>query len=415
MRILHTADWHLGKSLEGRSRLEEQKRFLSDFIGIVKKEQADLVVIAGDVYDSPNPPAEAEKLFYRTLKEITEGGKRLVLAIAGNHDSPERLTAAGPLAMEHGILMAGLPKSVIPTGKYGCHQVVDSGEGYVEIEINGEKAVILLLPYPSEKRLNDVIYQEMDEEPDRAASYGERIGRFFALLEEKYREDTINLAAAHLFAMDASAGGSERGISLGGSYVVDGDCLPKKAQYIALGHVHKPQQVPHTQGRAFYSGAPMAYHRSEAGMARQCSLIELHPGKPFIKKDIVLPVYKPIEVWRAESIEQACSLCESHREEDSWVYLEIRTERGYIREDEIRNMKAWKKDILEIRPIGAGTGSLKAFGETLEDKSLKQLFTEYYSQENGGARPDEELVSLLLELAGGLEKEEADETAETDN
>lgn len=415
MRILHTADWHLGKTLEGRSRLEEQKRFLSDFTEIAKREQADLVVIAGDVYDSPNPPAEAEKLFYRTLKEITEGGKRLVLVIAGNHDSPERLAAAGPLAMEHGILMAGLPGTVIPAGNYGCHQVVDSGEGYVEIEINGEKAVILLLPYPSEKRLNDVIYQEMDEEQDRAASYGDRIGSFFALLEDKYRENTINLAAAHLFAMDASAGGSERGVSLGGSYLVDGNCLPKKAQYIALGHVHKPQAVPHTQGRAFYSGAPMAYHRSEAGAKRQCSLIELHPGKPFMKKDISLPAYKPIEIWHAETMEQAYSMCEAHREEDSWVYLEIQTERGYIREDEIRNMKARKKDILEIRPIAVGAGQLEDLGETLEDKSLKQLFTEYYCQENGGAMPDEELISLLMELAAGLGEEEADEAAETDD
>lgn len=181
---------------KGEAGWRNKAGFFSDFTQIAKEEQADLVIVAGDVYDSYNPPAEAEKLFYRTLKEITEGGKRLVLVIAGNHDSPDRLSAAGPLAMEHGILMAGLPGSVIPAGTYGCHQVIDSGEGYVEIEINGERAVILLLPYPSEKRLNDVIYQEMDEEEKRASSYGERIGRFFSALEGIYREDTINLAVA---------------------------------------------------------------------------------------------------------------------------------------------------------------------------------------------------------------------------
>lgn len=399
MRILHTADWHLGKSLEGRSRLEEQSRFLSDFTQIAKEEQADLVIVAGDVYDSYNPPAEAEKLFYRTLKEITEGGKRLVLVIAGNHDSPDRLSAAGPLAMEHGILMAGLPGSVIPAGTYGCHQVIDSGEGYVEIEINGERAVILLLPYPSEKRLNDVIYQEMDEEEKRASSYGERIGRFFSALEGIYREDTINLAVAHLFAMDASAGGSERGISLGGSYVVDGSCLPQKAQYIALGHIHKPQQVPHTDGRAFYSGAPMAYHRNEAGARRQCILIEVHAGMPFVKKEISLPVYKPVQIWRAESVEQAVGMCTDHSAEDSWVYLEIETERGYIRQDEIRMMKSLKEDLLEIRPIPVGKAGEKQPADARKEKDLKELFTEYYRGKNGGAEPDEELIELLLELS----------------
>ena len=78
--------------------MEEQNRFLSDFVRIVKEEQVDLIILAGDVYDSYNPSAEAEKLFYQTLKEMTEGGRRLALVIAGNHDSPERLVAAGPLA-----------------------------------------------------------------------------------------------------------------------------------------------------------------------------------------------------------------------------------------------------------------------------------------------------------------------------
>ncbi len=400
MRILHTSDWHLGKSIEGRSRLKEQKEFLEDFVCIAREEQADLVIIAGDVYDSVNPPAEAEKLFYHTLKQVTEGGKRLVLVIAGNHDSPDRLVAAGPLAMEHGILMAGLPKTVIPEGAYGKHRVTASGEGYVELEIGGERAVILLLPYPSEKRLGEVLYQEMEEGQERAGSYGERVGLFFSRLEEHYREDTINLAVSHLFAMDAQAGGSERGIELGGSYLVDGGLLPKKAQYIALGHVHKPQAVPHTEGRAFYSGGPMAYHRSEAGGTRQCILVEVHPGQSFVKKDIPLPVYKPIRIWHAENVEEAISLCEAYKDEESFVYLEIRTDQGYIRENEIRKMKALKSDILEIRPIPAEAAEIPELEERLEEKSLKELFIQYYRRENKGALPDQELTALLLELAG---------------
>lgn len=406
MRILHTADWHLGKNIEGQSRLKEQKKFLEDFVRIARKEQADLVIIAGDIYDSVNPSAEAEKLFYHTLKAVTEGGKRLVLVIAGNHDSPDRLVAAGPLAMEHGILMAGLPKTVIEKGAYGNHQVTDSGEGYVELEINGERAVILLLPYPSEKRLGEVIYQGMDEGKERAASYGERVGLFFSRLEKHYREDTVNLAVSHLFAMDASAGGSERGLELGSSYLVDGSLLPKKAQYIALGHVHKPQAVPHTEGRAFYSGAPIAYHRSEAGAKRQCILVEVHPGQNFVKKEIPLPVYKPIRIWRAKDVEEAISLCEANKAEDSFVYLEIQTDRGYIREDEIRKMKALKSDILEIRPIPTGAAAILEPEEGLEEKSLKDLFILYYRRENGGALPDQELTDLLLELAGETKGED---------
>lgn len=89
----------------------------------------------------------AEELFYETLKQLSDGGKRLILVIAGNHDNPSALKRRDPLARDHGILMAGVPKTIIPTGGYGQHRVVASGAGYVELEINGEQAVILLLPY----------------------------------------------------------------------------------------------------------------------------------------------------------------------------------------------------------------------------------------------------------------------------
>ncbi|MCT4621221.1 MAG: exonuclease subunit SbcD, partial [Marinisporobacter sp.] len=98
MRILHTSDWHLGKNLENSSRIEEQEKFIDDFVDLVEENNIDLVIIAGDIYDHSNPPAKAEKLFYKALKKISKDGERIILIIAGNHDSPERLVAASPLA-----------------------------------------------------------------------------------------------------------------------------------------------------------------------------------------------------------------------------------------------------------------------------------------------------------------------------
>ena len=169
MRLIHTADWHLGKHIEGHSRLEEQELFLEDFLDIVKERDADVVLIAGDIYDSSNPPAKAEQLFYDTLKKISEGGRRLTIVIAGNHDNPERLVSATPLAMEHGIIMVGTPKTVIPKGQYGSWEVCRSGEGYIRIERKSEQAVVLTVPFPSERRLEEVLYSEMESEemPDQ--------------------------------------------------------------------------------------------------------------------------------------------------------------------------------------------------------------------------------------------------------
>ena len=134
MRILHTADWHLGKNLEGQSRMDEQEQFLNDFVKIVNDNNIDLIMIAGDVYDNSNPPARAEKMFYDTLKRLSGNGERLTLVISGNHDNPDRLVAAGPLAREHGIIMVGTPKTVVSCGEYGNHKVIESGEGFIEVD-----------------------------------------------------------------------------------------------------------------------------------------------------------------------------------------------------------------------------------------------------------------------------------------
>ena len=405
MRILHTGDWHLGKNLEGHSRLDEQEAFLEDFVKIVEDNNIDLVLIAGDVYDSSNPPARAEKLFYDTLKKLSKNGERITLVIAGNHDNPERLIAAGPLAMEHGIIMVGTPKTTVETGTYGKHEVVRSGEGFIELKINGEDAVILTVPYPSEKRLNEVLYREMDEAEERAASYGERIKDLFNSLCINYRQDTINLVVSHLFAMDSEEGGSERSIQLGGSYIVSGDCFPEEAQYIALGHVHKPQVVPGTNKRARYSGSPLHYNKKEVSYTKKCFIVEVTAESEAVIEEITLPVYKPIEVWKCESIEAALERCELEKENNCYVYLEIETDR-YIREDEIKAMKNLKADILEILPKIKGQDEEEAELERLTEQSFEDIFKAFYKKERG-MEAQGEVLEVLMSLIG---EEEEDET-----
>lgn len=402
MRILHTGDWHLGKNLEGASRMDEQELFLNDFVDIVEKNKVDLVIIAGDVYDNSNPPARAEKMFYDTLKKLSKNGERLILVIAGNHDNPERLVAAGPLAMEHGIIMSGTPKTVIQCGEYGQHKVINSGEGFIEVEINNEKAVILTVSYPSEKRLNEVLYGEMDSDEDRVKTYGERIKSLFDSLEKNYRSDTINLVVSHLFAMGSEEGGSERSIQLGGSYIVNGSCFPKEAQYIALGHVHKPQIVPGTNKKARYSGSPLHYNKKEINITKKCFIIDVKANEECVVNEIELKVYKPIEVWKCESISDAIDKCEENKDRNCWVYLEVKCDR-YIREDEIKKMKGIKKDILEIIPKLQSDEEYES-AVIIQEKSFEEIFREFYKKERN-IEADDEVVNLLLKLVS----EEGDE------
>ena len=405
MRILHTSDWHLGKSLEGFSRMDEQEAFLNDFIEIVKEENVDMVIIAGDIYDSANPPSRAEIMFYDTLKKLSSNGERITLVIAGNHDNPERLVAAGPLARDHGIIMLGTPKSVADTGEYGRHKVVDSGEGFVEVEINNERAVILTVPYPSEKRLNEVLYDAMDEEEQRVKTYSERIKTLFDTLSQKYRDDTINIAVSHLFAMGSEEAGSERNIQLGGSFIVDGGCFPVNAQYVALGHIHKPQLVPGTNKRARYAGSPIHYSKKEINFNKKAFIVDVKSNEECTVKEIDFKVYKPIEIWKCENIEQAIDMCEEKKDKDCWVYLEINTDR-YLREDEIKMMKSAKKDILEISPIIKGENIEEIDLNSFSEKSFEEIFKDFYIKERQ-LEPQQELIDLLL---GILQEEEEYET-----
>ena len=217
MKIIHTADWHLGKNIEGHSRLPEQELFLKDFVRICEQEEADLILIAGDIYDSYNPPAMAEQLFYDTLKQLSRDGACMTVIISGNHDAPERLTASGPLARDHGIVMAGTPNTIIPTGQYGQNVITESGPGYIHAVIHGEKADLLLVPFPSEKRLAEIYLDETQEDSQKAESYGQRIHTLFAQLSEHFKPDAVHLIISHLFVMNSMEDGSERSIQQGGS------------------------------------------------------------------------------------------------------------------------------------------------------------------------------------------------------
>ena len=409
MRILHTSDWHLGKTLEQYSRLEEQEEFLEEFIEIVENNNIDLVLIAGDIYDNGNPPARAEGMFYNTLKNITKRGKTAVLVVAGNHDNPERLVAASPLAYEHGVVLLGEPKSIARQGGFGeintenkCDfEIIESGEGYLELSIRGEKAVIITLPYPSEKRLNEVLSLELSDE-DRQKSYSDRIGELVGKLSTKYREDTVNLAVSHLYVMGGEESGSERGIQLGGSLSVSPSKFPENAQYCALGHLHRPQKVPGTMGKIRYSGSPIQYSKSEINYSKGAYLVDVKAGKEAEISELRFRNYKPIEVWKCDSVEEALEKCKTDSERSIWVYLEIKT-KEIISAEHIKEMKSHRADIVSIEPILEGIDSEEASRESLSEKSMEEMFKEFFIKEKGGLEPSKEIMELFLSIA--LEEE----------
>ncbi|GAA0862246.1 exonuclease SbcCD subunit D [Paraclostridium tenue] len=392
MRFIHTSDWHLGKNLEGHLRLAEQEKFCKDFIDIVNENDIDMVIIAGDIYDTSNPPAQAEKLFYKTVSELSQNGKRCVLIIAGNHDNPERLSAASPLAHEQGIIILGMPNSYTQPYKYDGFEIVFSEAGVLELKIKDESVVISTLPYPSEKRLNEVLVKSSDDK-EKQQTYTEKIGEIFKSTTSRFKEDTINIAVSHLFVLGGETTDSERPIELGGTLIVNTKDLPQNAQYIALGHLHKPQKVSERLN-AYYSGSPLQYSKDERSYSKGANIVEIKAGeKPNINQ-IYFKNYKPIEVFKCSGIEEALKICEENKDRDIWSYFEIKTEE-VLSQSDIKKMKDTLKDIIEIRPIITTNEQEEVID--MKEKSMGELFKDFYSFSRG-VEPKGELMDLFLDI-----------------
>lgn len=402
MRFIHTSDWHIGKNLEGHSRLEEQEKFCNDFIKIVETNNIDMVIIAGDVYDTSNPPAGAETLFYKTICKLANNGNRCVLVIAGNHDNPERLSAITPLAKEQGIIILGYPLSSITKLKYNGYEIVEAKEGYMKLDIKGEKVCVITLPYPSEKRLNDAI-RGVESEEELQKTYSSKIGDIFRKLEENFEEDSINIAVSHLFVCGGDSSDSERQIQLGGSLVVDKHDLPQKSQYTALGHLHKPQKASERLN-VYYSGSPLQYSVKENMYAKGANIVEIHAKENPVITPIYFNNYKPIEIFKCDGIEEALKVCEENKDRDIWSYFEIKTEE-VISQDNIKKMKSYLKDIVEIKPII--TSEYEENNIDVKEKSMAQLFNDFYKFKEK-CEPRGELMDLFLNIVS--EEGEDDET-----
>ncbi|NPC92127.1 exonuclease subunit SbcD [Bacillus sp. WMMC1349] len=393
MRILHTADWHLGKTLEGRSRLKEQEDFLDELTEIVKDEKIDAIVMAGDAFDTVNPPAHAEQLFYESLSSLSDKGKRPVVVIAGNHDNPDRLSAASPLTVDQGIYLIGYPKT----------EPID-----IEVTSSGELLSIAALAYPSESRLNEVLSETFAEKLLRD-QYDLKIRQTFQHMSRQFRKDAVQIAASHIYVAGGSQTDSERPIEVGGAYTVAAESLPESAAYVALGHLHRPQMVKRSNTVARYSGSPLAYSFSEAGYAKSVTVVEAFPGKQASWKEVFLTSGKPLIKWKAEEgVSQVYSWLEEGRDKHAWIDLEIHLE-DQLSIEEIHHIRKAHQGIVHIRRFYHDN---PATPKTVQSQHIpiEERFKVFYERQTSGAVPDDETVKLFLELASSTEQEEGDET-----
>lgn len=265
MRFLHTADWHVGKPLRGRSRMDEYAAALDEVAGIAVDRKVDAVLVAGDVFDSPAPPPEAEKLVYDFLARLAT--ERIAgVVIAGNHDHPKKLGALARLLEGLGIHVRS---EVRPPGAGGVVALA-SRDGK-------EEARVAVLPFVPERKVVDAC-AVMDSEQKWYEAYADRVEQILALLVRGLVPETVNLVLGHVLIDGARVGTGERPLHLGQVYGVNAQRLPASVQYVGLGHLHRPQEVL-APARTFYAGSLVELDFGEREQDKRVIVLEAKPGR----------------------------------------------------------------------------------------------------------------------------------------
>lgn len=377
MNILHTSDWHIGKRLMDRERLPEQIAALDEIVRICDERDVDLVLVAGDVFDTYMPSADAEEVFFRAVKRIA-GEKRAVVIVSGNHDDGVRLAASAPLAAEEGIYLFGGGCDAIPVGGDRAVKAVASGEGYAVIaNAHGEQVYINALPYPNEARLKE---EKTDE------SYADKLRRWIARGEAGFSGNMPHILLSHLFVAGGKVSESERDIDLGGARAVPVS-LFSAFDYVALGHLHKPQKLGEN---VRYSGSLLQYSFDEF---EKKQVILLHTQEKSLEiEEIPLSSGRKLVRLEEENAERAAVLLKQYP--GAFIELTLRLS-SPLTSQETQLLRAANDGLVSLIVRTRAESSAPVIKRS--SLSSKQLFEEYYRCVYG-EDPAFDLTQAFLEL-----------------
>ena len=273
MRLIHTSDWHLGRRLHGQELLDDQAAFLDWLLALAVAERADAVLVSGDVYDRAQPGADAVRLLDTTVEAFAGAGVPLVIT-SGNHDSAVRLQYAGAVMARAGIhLRTALEQVTEPV-------VLADGHGHV-----GVYGIPYLLP--------DAVIAELEVDRSHAAVLDALAGRIRRDAQQRGLDRVVVMA--HAFVTGAVASESEREIRVGGVGDTPADVFDGFS-YVALGHLHGPQEVPLSGSSSVvaYSGSPLAFSFSERDHVKSVVVVDLDPAGAVSTRRVPTPVPRPL-------------------------------------------------------------------------------------------------------------------------
>ncbi len=407
MRILHTSDWHVGRTIRGRSRADEHRAVLAEITSIAHEREVDLILVAGDQFDTGAPSPESEAIVYRALLELAATGAHVVV-LAGNHDNPRRWAAIRPLLELGNVHLADrLAKP-------------DRG-GVLDLPTrSGELARLALVPFLSQRGIVSSDQLMTDDAGALAGTYADRCRRILATLTESFGSgDAVDLIAAHLTVAPVGTGprvgGGERAAHTIFDYVVPPQAFPASAHYVALGHLHLPHEVP-GPAPAWYCGSPLHLDFGEADRgAKAVLLIEAHPDTPAEVETVPLRAGRRLTTLRG-TLDEVLEARDQAGEDYLRVVLEEPPRPGLA--DTVREALPDAVDVTVAAPErdrhdisrARGRGDADATGDAFDAEVLRSspvaLFDTYLDELGAG---DPRLSALFARLVDEVESSDRDE------
>jgi exonuclease SbcD len=377
MRILHTSDWHVGKVLKGRPRHDEHIRVLGQVVEIARQEKPDLVIIAGDLYDTAAPAPDSTRVVTRALSALRQTGAQVV-AIGGNHDNGPALDALRPWAEAAGITLRGSvrdnPDELLITGTTG----------------GGERWQLVALPFLSQRYAIRAAEMYELSAAEASQTYADHIARLIARLSERFAEPgVVNLLTAHLTVVGASTGGGEREAHTVLGYAVPATVFPPNAHYVALGHLHRSQQVI-GPCPVRYCGSPLAVDFGEEENVCSVAVVDVAADRAARVRDVPVTSARTLRTVRG-SLEQLATV----NLPDAWLRVFVReAPRVGLREDvqellpnalEVRIDPDMVPDRGGAQAQRQGRSPRQLFGDYLDsrgtaEEGVRELFDELYDE-----------------------------------
>lgn len=387
MRILHTSDWHIGHRLYEQSRIEEHGQFLDWLLKTLQENAVDVLLVAGDIFDTALPSSEATDLYYRFLFRLYSETRAHAVVTAGNHDSATHLAAPQEFLKMGRIHVIGVASEPV--------------ECVVTLPVENPCVAIAAVPYLYESDLSHISFET---EPERAERHRERLKAFYRQCVERMPQGLPKILMGHLFVQGGKVGDSERNIQIGGATAMQISDFPDDVTYVALGHLHRPHAISGASYPVQYAGSPLPLRFNEANYSKKVYLLDIPTAGDVRVEEIEIPVFKELSTV-AGNLDEVRLTVMSSEWKGKYIQVQLKLNQPAVGiSDEIREIFDQRGgEVLSIEvELPAQTDRPEI---PIEDMQQPTEIFEQFHKEKFNEPPDEPMMKTFDELLRLVEEQ----------